>query len=69
MRKVWQEQTRERFISFIEGVLHFRTQYERLQAMAEFKKQTIQLSFRMSDGITLPRLAKVRHRDVPNYYG
>ena len=43
MQKVWQEQTGERLTSFIEGVLHFRAQYERLQAMAEFKKQIIQL--------------------------
>ena len=43
MQKVWQEQNRERFVSFIEAVIHFRSQYERLQAMPEFKKQIIQL--------------------------
>ena len=36
---VWQEQYRDTYIPFIEGLLHCREQYERLQAMPEFKKQ------------------------------
>ena len=43
MEKVWQEQTRARFVTFIEAVIHFRSSYDRLQAAPEFKKQIIQL--------------------------
>ena len=57
LQKVWQEQTRERLVSFIEAVIHFRSQYERLPSL----RNKLSNSFRISDGITIPRLAKVRH--------
>jgi len=55
---VWQKQYRDTYIPFIEGLLHCREQYERLQAMPEFKKQLTILSS-IFDGITILKFAKV----------
>lgn len=39
MDTVWQEQYQDTFISYIEALLFFREQFERLQAMQEFKQR------------------------------
>ena len=40
---VWQEQYQDNFISYIEALLFFREQFERLQATQEFKKRLLQI--------------------------
>ena len=40
---VWQEQYQDNFISYIETLLFFREQFERLQASQEFKKRLLQI--------------------------